>query len=103
MKNILQYLGIPQNRLDCLYYDSVKEGSFHRGKSKTSTNETESPLCQLNTDVQKEGRSIIESYVNLELLMSSDSFDVLLGKTIKDEMNQDTSNDTCSKYLFEPI
>ena len=103
MKYVLQYLRIPNNRLDCLLFDSIKEGAFHRGKSKTSTNEVKSPFCHLSVDVQKEGRTIIERYVNLQLLTSSDNFDVSLGKFVKNEMMKDTKNDICSKSLFAPI
>ena len=102
MTKVLQYLDIPQDRLDCLYYQSVIEGKFHRkSRSKTSTNDTDSPFCQLSPDVQKAARNVMEYYVNY--LLSSHGFDVLLGNAIKNEMNEDTKNNTCSKILFEHI
>ena len=103
MKSVLQYLDIPQTRLDCLQYSSIIEGSFHRKKSKISTNENDSPFCHLSTQVQKEGRSILERYVNTELQTSSYDFDVLLAEAIRNEIAQDTKINTCSKFLFEPI
>ena len=104
MKNVLLYLDIPQNRLDCLNYTSIIEGKWHRNKkSKKSMNEEDSPFCQLSPKVQREARSFIERYVNSKLQVSSDNFDVLLAKAIKNEWAVDTRNATCSKFLFEPI